>query len=117
MRRTFAGFVFAVCLAGGSTRAAEVVEFADGRYLEVRSHTVLGDYIRLEVPSGSYLVFPVARVDEIRHERRLVYRYPTLPPSDREPFALGEPRRAPDPTASTRARASTDPASGGGSGS
>jgi hypothetical protein len=73
MRRTIVGIAFAACLAGGAVRAADVVEFADGRYLEVQSHSVLGDFIRLEVRTGSYLVFPATQVDEIRRERLVVY--------------------------------------------
>ena len=117
MRRTIAGIALAACLAGGAARAADVVEFADGRYLEVQSHSVLGDYIRLEVRPGSFLVFPADRVDEIRRERLLVYRQPAAAKSDAEtaPLALGEAEvLPPDPGGPPQARASVAPDSVGG---
>jgi hypothetical protein len=60
------GFVPAVA-------AKEVVEFTDGRYLEIRSYTVRGDTIRLDVDRGSFLVIPLDSVDEIRRDWNLVF--------------------------------------------
>lgn len=65
-----------VLLAAGTAavRAAEVVEFVDGRYLEIRSHRVSGPLIRLDVAQDSFLVVPQSCVDAIRRDRQVVFR-------------------------------------------
>jgi hypothetical protein len=75
MRRTLPGLVLlaAVCVWPAAAEAREVVEFADGRYLEIRSYVVRGDLIRLDVATGSFMVIPVASVDEIKRDRDLVF--------------------------------------------
>jgi len=75
MRRTLPGLVLlaAVCVWPAMAEAREVVEFADGRYLEIRSYVVRGDLIRLDVATGSFMVIPVASVDEIKRDRDLVF--------------------------------------------
>lgn len=56
--------------------AGEVVEFTDGRYLEVESHQVIDDAMRLNVSGSSYLVFPLSQVDRIERGGREVFRQP-----------------------------------------
>ena len=75
MRRTLPGLVLlaAVCLWPAAIEAREVVEFTDGRYLEIRSYVVQGDLIRIDVATGSFMVIPVASVDEIKRDRDLVF--------------------------------------------
>ena len=75
MRRTLPGLVLlaAVCVWPAAAEAREVVEFADGRYLEIRSYVVHGDLIRLDVDRGSFMVIPVASIDEIRRDRDVVF--------------------------------------------
>ena len=75
MRHVLAGLVLSilVCAAPAPAEAREVVEFVDGRYLEIRSYTVQGDLIRLDVGRGSFLVIPVASVDEIRRDWLIVF--------------------------------------------
>jgi hypothetical protein len=63
----------AVCAVPTNAGSRDVVEFTDGRYLEVRSYTVQGDLIRLDVDHGSFIVIPVASVDEIRRNREIVF--------------------------------------------
>jgi hypothetical protein len=63
----------AVCAWPATVEAREVVEFTDGRYLEIRSYVVQGDLIRLDVDRGSFLVIPVASVDEIRRDWDVVF--------------------------------------------
>jgi hypothetical protein len=45
--------------------AGELVRFVDGRYLEIESHAVHGQAIRLTVGSGGVLVFAADRVEWI----------------------------------------------------
>jgi hypothetical protein len=75
MRRILPGLVLlaALCLLPAIVEAREVVEFADGRYLEIRSYAVQGDLIRLDVDRGSFMVIPVGSVDEIRRDRDVVF--------------------------------------------
>jgi hypothetical protein len=56
-----------------TVEAREVVEFTDGRYLEIRSYRVEGDLIRLDVDRGSFMIIPVASIDEIRRDRDVVF--------------------------------------------
>ena len=58
-----------------SALAGEVVRFAEGRYMAVRSHEVQGDRIRLDL-GDAQLVVPAFRVAEIRQDRRVVYGAP-----------------------------------------
>jgi hypothetical protein len=67
--------ILALSAPSADLAAAEVVEFADGRYLEVRSHAVEGEYLRLTVDDGSFLIFPAYQVDTIREDWQVVYRY------------------------------------------
>ena len=94
MRRILPGLVlFAAMFAlSAAVEAREVVEFADGRYLEIRSYVVQGDLIRLNVAPGSFMVIPVVGIDEIRRDRDVVFssRRAVLPgPSN----AQAAPRR------------------------
>ena len=75
MRRILPGLVLlsVVCLVPATAEAREVVEFNDGRYLEIRSYRVEGDLIRLDVDRGSFMVIPVASIDEIRRDRDLIF--------------------------------------------
>lgn len=75
MRRILPGLVLfaALCVLPASVEAGEVVEFADGRYLEIRSYVVQGDLIRLDVDRGSFMVIPVVSIDEIRRDRDVVF--------------------------------------------
>jgi len=75
MRRILPGLVLlaAVCVWPAAVEAREVVEFVDGRYLEIRSYVVQGDFIRLDVDRGSFMVIPVASVDEIRRDWDVVF--------------------------------------------
>jgi len=79
-RKHFRAALILVSLLGsGAALAADVVEFSDGRYLEVRSHSVEGDAIRLEVDRGSFMVIPADSVDTIRREREIVYPHQDRP--------------------------------------
>jgi len=75
MRRILPGLVLfaALCVLPSSVEAGEVVEFSDGRYLEIRSYAVQGDLIRLDVDRRSFMVIPVVSVDEIRRDREVVF--------------------------------------------
>ena len=75
MRRILPGLVLlsVVCVVPAIVEAKEVVEFTDGRYLEIRSYRVEGDLIRLDVDRGSFMVIPVASIDEIRRDRDVVF--------------------------------------------
>jgi hypothetical protein len=75
MRRILPGLVLfaALCVLPSSVEAGEVVEFSDGRYLEIRSYVVQGDLIRLDVAPESFMVIPVVSVDEIRRDRDVVF--------------------------------------------
>ena len=75
MRRILPGLVLlaAVCIGAAPVEAREVVEFVDGRYLEIRSYVAQGDLIRLDVDRDSFMVIPVANVDEIRRDRDVVF--------------------------------------------
>ena len=77
MRRILPGLLLlaAVCICHAPVEAREVVEFADGRYLEIRSYVVHGDLIRIDVDRGSFMVIPVASVDEIRRDREVVFTH------------------------------------------
>ena len=59
-----AAVLLAVLLATGAS-AGELVRFVDGRYLEIDSHVVQGEAIRLTVESGGVLVFAADRVEWI----------------------------------------------------
>lgn len=54
--------------------AKTVVEFTDGRYLEVHAHEVLEHWVRLEVRQGSTMVIPARRIEVIELDDREVYR-------------------------------------------
>lgn len=75
MRRILPGLVLfaALSVLPSAVEAGEVVEFSDGRYLEIRSYVVQGDLIRLDVDLGSFMVIPVVSVDEIRRDRDVVF--------------------------------------------
>jgi hypothetical protein len=78
--------------------AGEVVRFAEGRYMAVRSHEVEGDRISLDLGEAT-LVVPSFRVAEIRRDRRVVYGTPlrreelrvdSAPPREESRIARGE---------------------------
>jgi hypothetical protein len=54
--------------------AAELVEFVDGRYLRVESHTAVGTFMRLDLTASSFLVIPAERVESIQRGGQVVYR-------------------------------------------
>lgn len=106
MRRILLGLVLlsAVCVMPATVDAREVVEFSDGRYLEIRSYVVQGDLIRLDVGRGSFMVIPVASIDEIRRDRDVVFDsirgvLPGVPGADsvrgREPARRAQPEAWP----------------------
>ena len=78
MRRNV--LLFSLALAGllaiPASGAKTVVEFTDGRYLEVRAHEVLESWVRLEVERGSMMYVPTRRVEMIQRDEREVYRSP-----------------------------------------
>lgn len=45
--------------------AREVVRFVDGRYLEIDSHRVVGQVVRLDVASGAYIAVERDRIEWI----------------------------------------------------
>jgi hypothetical protein len=78
--------------------AGEVVRFAEGRYMAVRSHELQGERISLDLGEAT-LVVPSFRVAEIRRDRQVVYgtplrraemRVPPAPPREASRIARGE---------------------------
>jgi hypothetical protein len=86
MRRAigFLGLGLVIYLCPAAIEASEVVEFTDGRYLEIRSHVVDGAFMRLELADDSLLIFPRTQVDSIRSDWTPVYsRHDDVDRSDR----------------------------------
>jgi len=85
MRRVLSAIVLLAVVCGwtAASHASEVVEFADGRFLEVQSHLDEGYYIRLVVDRDSFMIIPASKIDEIRQNQRVVYSYD----ADQEPAA------------------------------
>lgn len=78
-------FMIALAVAMHSASAAEVVRFTDGRYLEVTSHEIHGEGIRLTLDRGGVIVLPLGQVEKIERGGLVVFRTdPDRPaPSDR----------------------------------
>ena len=77
MRGLLSGVVLLLLLVASAAPAlaGEVVEFTDGRYLAVRSHSVHGEYVRLDLDRGSFLIIPASTIDTIRRNRSPVFVY------------------------------------------
>ena len=82
MRSTCLGLAL-LLLYGSAATALEVVEFTDGRYLEVRDHEVQQHAIILEVDPGAWVVIPSDQVKAIGRDGETIYPEPeprsTLP--------------------------------------
>lgn len=76
MRRVLLGLALLAVVCGwpAASYADEVVEFTDGRYLQVRSHADEGYYVRLVVGRDSLIIIPANRIDAIRRDQQVVYR-------------------------------------------
>jgi hypothetical protein len=100
--------ITALCVLPATVEAREVVEFSDGRYLEIRSYVVQGDLIRLDVGRASFMVIPVQSVDEIRRDRNVVFSSTqAILPGPRTAWATPARPSHPD-----RARSDKSPAAG-----
>jgi len=64
-----------VCLQAAApfALAGDVVEFADGRYLEIQRHELHGESVRLELQSGAWLEIPASQIDSIERRGRVIY--------------------------------------------
>ena len=110
MRRFLPGLVLiaALCVLPATVEAREVVEFSDGRYLEISSYVVNGDLIRLDVGRGSFMVIPVLSVDEIRRDRDVVFSSTRAVPRGPQTAWAAPAHRSP----SDRARSEIPPTAG-----
>lgn len=74
----------ATVVAGVDARADEVVYFTNGTSMTIRSHTVDGDMIRVDLGSQSLMGFPASMVDRIEEEGRKtsVYANPLYHPAN-----------------------------------
>ena len=63
-------------LIGTAAVAGEVVEFTDGRYLEIRNHKVQEHAIILEVDPGAWVVIHADKVRSIGRDGVTVYPEP-----------------------------------------
>ena len=74
----------ATLFAGVAARADEVVYFTNGTSMTIRSHTLDGDMIRVDLGSQSVMGFPASMVDRIEEEGRntSVYANPLYHPAN-----------------------------------
>ncbi len=81
MRRSLGRWMGAIAIATAfaSASAGEVVRFVDGRYLEVESHAVEGNTLKLVVKPGGEIRMPVSRVEQIRRDDEVVFTREAAP--------------------------------------
>lgn len=84
--KTLSALVVALFLAGGTPAGAELVVLTDGSFFKVGSYEVVGERIRVFLPSGGSLAMPLTRVERIIDDE-------ILP----EPDPLPEPEEVPEP--------------------
>ena len=60
--------------------ADEVVHFRNGAEMTVRSHTVAGDMVKLDLGGGSFISFPLSMVDRVASAGKDVYVNPVYHP-------------------------------------
>ena len=82
--------VTAILALPSSAMAKDVVQFQDGRYLEIERYTVNGDVIRLVLGGKSIVAFPVDRIEKIARGGLVVFRPANAEQTAGEDTAAGE---------------------------
>ena len=62
--------------------ADEIVYFANGTSMAIRSHKVDGDMIRVDLGAGAIMAFPVSMVERVMLGGRDVFTGPTYRPAN-----------------------------------
>jgi hypothetical protein len=75
MRKGIVAIAFAAALVAASplVLADEIVHFANGAEMAVRSHVVQGDMVKLDLGGNSFISFPLTMVDSIASAGRNVF--------------------------------------------
>jgi hypothetical protein len=64
-RLVFACLAFALVLCAGTATAEEVIYFANGTSMPIRSHKIVGEMIHVDLGGDSAIAFPLSQVDKI----------------------------------------------------